>query len=150
MLTLFITALIFVVHTAAPAQPDLAGIAAIITAIVGVVGFVATLVKGRHNNKKVEDVEQAGSYIKGFDALIKLLQGEIAELTAERNEAAREFVADKAHLLDTVQALRTQVSEAEARAAVTRGELAELRGQLKGFLEPEQYERFIRHIDEKV
>ena len=51
-----------VLAAASTAPPDLTGIAAIVTAGIGVVGFLATLIRGKMNNQRVEEVEQAASW----------------------------------------------------------------------------------------
>lgn len=127
--------------------PDLTGIAAVITACIGVAGFLATLWRGKANNKRVEEVEQAASYVKGFDALIKRLQEEIegqrAELTAERTK----WQAERVELMNTISKLRNDLQESISHNTATKAELMELRGQIRGFLTQDQYEEFRRHAE---
>lgn len=134
------------VAAASSAPPDLIGIAAIITAAVGVVGFFATLYRGRANNKRVEEVEQAASYVKGFDALIARQQKEIETLQHEMTESRNIWAREKTELLTTVLDLREQLQKSIASNSVTRSELTELRGQIKGFLTSAQYEEFQKHF----
>jgi uncharacterized protein HemX len=137
--------------------PDLTGIAAIITATVGIVGFLATLLRGKKNNQRVEEVESAAHYIEGFDALIKRLQDEIQDLhgeidaneakwQGEKEQIRRQWTAEKEALLTTIRELRTDLQEQIAANNVLRSELIELRGQIKGFLTKTQYDEFAKHL----
>lgn len=70
----------FILAVTGSSPPDFQGLAALITAGVGVVAFLASLFRGKKSNKRFEEVEEAASYVKGFDALIKRLQEEIEDL----------------------------------------------------------------------
>ncbi|MGH2939568.1 MAG: hypothetical protein ACRDPE_15780 [Solirubrobacterales bacterium] len=137
----------FLIAAAASTPPDLTGIAAIITACIGVVGFLATFARGRANNKRVEEVEHAASYVKGFDSLIDSLQAEIDAVRKDQKDERDQFGAEREAQLEVIRRLRGELSEAVATQAVTRGELAEVKGQIKGFLDPDQYEAFLEHLD---
>lgn len=126
--------------------PDLTGIAAVITAGVGVTAFLATMFRGKKNNKRVEEVEQAASYVKGFDALIKRLQEEIEDLHGEISTERTKWATEKSELMDTIRKLRNELQESIAANATTRSELMELRGQIKGFLNAKEYEEFQKHF----
>lgn len=132
--------------TTASNPPDLTGIAAIITAGVGIVGFLATLFRGKQNNKRVEEVEQAASYVKGFDALIQRLQGEVEGLHRDMEAERGKWESERDGLLMTIRTLRTELRESMAENATTKAELVELRGQIKGFLNAQQYEEFKKHL----
>lgn len=136
--------LIFAVTGGSP--PDLNGIAAIITAGVGMIAFLATLFRGKANNKRVEEVEQAASYVKGFDALIKRLQEEIEDLNGEISIERTKWATEKSELMETIRTLRNELQESIAANATTRSELMELRGQIKGFLNTKEYEEFQKHF----
>lgn len=138
-----IGALVFAAAGGSP--PDLVGIASVITACVGVVAFLATLVRGRANNKRVEEVEQAASYVKGFDALIKRLQEEIETLHNEISVERKKWAEEKSELMATIRMLRNELQEEVVKKSITKSELMELRGQIRGFLTTEQYEEFQRH-----
>lgn len=140
---------ILLAAAAAGSPPDLTGLAAIITACVGVVGFLATLIRGRKNNQRVDEVEQAASYVEGFDALIKRLEAEIEELHVEQRGERKQYAEEKERLLEIIRGLRAELSESLASHAVTRGELAELQGQVKGFLDPQLYREFMKHLTKK-
>lgn len=129
-----------------PAPPDLAGIAALITAGVGVIGFLATLFRGKRNDKRVEQIEQAASYVQGFEGLVNRLQEEVDDLRHELNSERTKWREERQQLLNTIATLRTELQESAAQHAVTRGELAELRGQIRGFLSEADYERFTKGI----
>lgn len=126
--------------------PDLTGIAAIVTACIGIAGFLATLWRGKANNKRVEEVEQAASYVKGFDALIKRLQEEIETLHTEISTERTKWAQEKAELMETIRSLRNELEEKAAKNVLTQSELMELRGQVRGFLTTEQYEEFNKHV----
>lgn len=130
-----IAAVIVTVAGSSGAPPDLTGIAAIVTAAVGVIAFLGTLFRGYKNNQRVREVEQAASYVKGFDALIKRLQNEIEELSSDHEQDRKKWEAEREVLLRTISELRNENYE-------TRGQLAELRGQIKGFLSAQQWEEF--------
>lgn len=125
--------------------PDLTGIAAIITACIGVVGFLATLFRGKNNNKRVEEVESAASYVKGFESLIDNLQSEIKDLrndvraSQQSNEAAREEFEGKFRVLND------ELTDALIAKRTMQAELLELRGQIRGYLNTEQWDEFNRH-----
>lgn len=127
-------------------QPELGNVAAIVTAVIGVIGFIGTFVRGRLNHKKVEEVEQAASYVAGFDSLIKHLQEEIDEISTTQEEERKKWTTEKAHLLATIGTLRSELQESIAANHVTKGELAELRGQIKGFLNAKEYAEFEKHL----
>lgn len=126
--------------------PDLTGIAAVITAGVGVTAFLATLFRGKKNNKRVEEVEQAASYVKGFDSLIKRLQEEIEDLHSEISTERNKWAIEKSELMNTIRTLRNELQESIAADTTTRSELMELRGQVKGFLNAKEYEEFQKHF----
>lgn len=130
--------------TAAP--PDLAGVAALITAGVGIIGFIATLFRGKKNDKRVEEIERAASYVEGFDALIKRLQEEVRDLHEEMASEQTKWKAEREGLLVTIRTLRSELQEQIAGNAVLKSELVELRGQIKGFLSAQQYEEFTKHL----
>lgn len=140
----FIGAVILAATGSTP--PDLTGIAAVVTAVIGVAGFLATLVRGRANNKRVEEVEQAASYVKGFDALIKRLQEEIEDLHTEISTERNKWAQEKAELMETIRSLRNELQERAAKSSLTQSELMELRGQIKGFLTAAEYEEFTKHV----
>lgn len=127
--------------------PDLAGVAAIITALIGVAGFFASLWRGKANNKRVEEVEQAASYVKGFDALIKRLQEEIASLKGEMTQERAKWAKEQEELMRTIAALRTELQDSISHNTASKAELMELRGQIRGFLTQQQYEEFKRHAE---
>lgn len=147
-----LTLLTIAVIAASSAPPDLVGIAAIITAIVGVGGFVATLIRGSNNNKRVEEIEESASYVKGFEALVHRLQGEIDELRTEHREQTREWRKEREQLERTIQSLKAELREVTAEAALTTAqlkqaqlELTQLQEQIRSFLSPEEYEEFKGH-----
>lgn len=117
-----------------------------ITAGVGVIAFLASLFRGKKNNQRVEEVEEAASYVKGFDALIKRLQEEIEDLHSEISTERNKWAQEKAELLATIRALRNDLQESMANNTTTRSELMELKGQIRGFLTADQYEEFTKHI----
>jgi outer membrane murein-binding lipoprotein Lpp len=136
----------FVIAVTQTAPPDLTGIAAIITAGIGVVAFLATFLRGRRNNQRVQEVEQAASYVKGFDALIKRLESEIKQLRNDHDSESRRWQTEKENLRRTIDRLRSELKSAIADNLETRGHLAELRGQIRGFLNEQQYEEFQKHL----
>jgi hypothetical protein len=125
---------------------DLTGVAALITAMVGVGAFVASFFRGRKNNARVEEVEEAASYVKGFDALIKRLQEEIETLHGEMTTERDKWSQEKYELLHTVRNLRTELQESVATNTTTKSQLMELKGQIRGFLTSQQYEEFTKHL----
>lgn len=141
----FIGAVILAATGSTP--PDLTGIAAIITACIGVAGFLATLWRGKANNKRVEEVEQAASYLKGFDALIKRLQEEIESLHSEIATERVKWTQEKTELMETIRTLRNELQAKAATHSLTQSELMELKGQIRGYLTPEQYEEFKHHAE---
>lgn len=126
--------------------PDLTGIAAIITAGVGMIAFLASLFRGKKNNKRVEEVEEAASYVKGFDALIKRLQEEISDLHTDIASERTLWAQEKGELMDTIRVLRNELQTSMAENATTQSQLMELRGQIRGFLSAQQYEEFTKHL----
>lgn len=128
-------------------QPDLAAISGIITAVVGLVGFIASVFRGRANNKRVEEVEQAASYLKGFEGLTKRLQEEIADLNQDIDKERSQWSKEKIELLETIRGLRNELQEHMLNNSVTKNELIELRGQIRGYLTHDQYEEFKRHVE---
>lgn len=138
-------AIIFAATGAAP--PDLAGIAAIITACIGVVGFLATLFRGKANNKRVEEVEQAASYVSGFEGLIKRLQEEVEDLHKEMSTESDKWTKERIQLLETIRTIRNELQEQIMTNNVTKSELAVMLGQIRGFLSPAQYEEFRKHVE---
>lgn len=135
-----------IVAAAESGGPDLTGIAAIATATIGIIGFLATLLRGKRNNTRVEEVEQAASYVQGFDALIKRLQAEIEVMHTEMDQRQRQWNSEKDGLLLTIRSLRSDLQEQIAGNTVLKSELVELRGQIKGFLSKQQYEEFTKHL----
>lgn len=135
-----------VIAAAANAPPDLTGIAALITALIGVIGFLATLIRGKKNNQRVEEVEQAASYVKGFESLINRLKLEMEEVKKEQSEERSKWRKEREDMLDTIRVLRTELREMMAEQAVTKGQLELLRGQIRGFLSTKDYEEFQKHI----
>jgi len=135
-----------IIAAATNSPPDLTGVAAIVTAGIGVVGFLATLIRGKKNNQRVEEVEQAASYVKGFESLINRLKSEMEEVKAEQVEERRKWTQEREELLETVRGLRTELREMMAEHAVTKGQLEMLRGQIRGFLSTKDYEEFQKHI----
>lgn len=142
--TILVGGLIFAVTGGQP--PDLQGLAALITAGVGVIAFLATIFRGKKNNARVEEVEEAASYVKGFDALIKRLQEEIEDLHGEIQTERGKWASEKAELMNIIQTLRTELQESMAANATTKSQLMELRGQIRGFLTNKQYEEFTKHL----
>ncbi|MBS1893656.1 MAG: hypothetical protein JST59_20340 [Actinobacteria bacterium] len=142
-----VAVLTYLAAAAGGAPPDLTGIAALITAGIGVVGFVATAFRGRSNNKRVEEVEQAAGYVKGFDALVRRLQEEVEESREEQKAARVQWAAEKLEHLETVRSLRAELRESLAEHSVTRGKLAQLQGQIRGFLTADQWAEFRSHIE---
>src|SRR6476469_7716499 len=128
------------------APPDLTGIAALITAGIGIVGFLATIFRGRQNNKRVQEVEQAASYVKGFDSLIKRLEVEMKQLRKDHESERMKWITERESLERTINNLRTDLRTQTAKNYETRGLLQELRGQIKGFLNAQQYEEFQKHL----
>lgn len=126
--------------------PDLTGIAAIITASVGVIAFLASLFRGKRNNKRVEEVEEAASYVKGFDSLIKRLQEEIEDLHSEIATERTQWAQEKSELMNTIRELRNELQQSMADKSTTKAQLMELRGQIRGFLSIKEYEEFTKHL----
>lgn len=135
-----------VLAAASTAPPDLTGIAAIVTAGIGVVGFLATLIRGKMNNQRVEEVEQAASYVKGFESLINRLKEEIEDVKEEQIEERHKWAQEREDMLETIRTLRSELRETMAEQAVTKGQLELLRGQIRGFLSTKDYEEFQKHI----
>ncbi|MBS1863038.1 MAG: hypothetical protein JSS68_15155 [Actinobacteria bacterium] len=127
---MLLLSLIYLTVSSSSGGPELTAIAAVITAVAGFIGLIWTIFKGRNRR---DEVEQAGSYIRGVEGLIRRQEEEIGELRRERKE-----------LQDDVSNLRSEVREAKTEATSIRGELSELRGQIRNFLSPEQYEEFKR------
>jgi hypothetical protein len=127
--------------------PDLTGIAALVTAAVGVIGFIVTLVRGRANNKRVEEVEQAASYVKGFEALVARLQDEINVLRDESSVLRQKQQANMAEFENAIGGLQITLRETEAALRSKEGELAQLRGEVRGFLSADEYESFQSHSE---
>lgn len=128
------------------APPDLTGLAAIITAGIGVFAFLISIWRGRQNNQRVQEIEDAASYVKGFDSLTKRLKEEIDELRQEQNTERLQWTKEKLHFEDIVGQLRVELNQQIAANYTLRGELAELRGQIKGFLNAQEYEEFQKHF----
>lgn len=136
--------LVFAVAGSSP--PDLQGLAALITAGVGVIAFLASLFRGKRSSKRFEEVEEAASYVKGFDALIKRLQEEIEDLHSEIATERSKWAQEKAELLSIIRELRNDLQQSVVDKSTTKSQLMELRGQIRGFLTSDQYEEFTKHL----
>lgn len=133
--------------------PDLTGIAAVITAGIGLIGFVATLWRGRKNNQRVSEIEDAASYVKGFDTLTKRLREEIDDLEEKmeklegsQNEERERWFQERNQMQETISNLGLELKEQVINTGTTQAQLSELRGQIRGFLNAKQYNEFQKHI----
>ncbi len=135
-----------VVDQTPAAPPDLTGLAAIITAGIGVFAFLISVWRGRQNNQRVQEIEDAASYVKGFDSLTKRLKEEIHEMRQEQQLERSQWARERLQLEETLGQLRIELNQQIASNYTLRGELAELRGQIKGFLNAQQYEEFQKHF----
>ena len=130
-----------------PAAPtDLTGLAAMITAGIGAFAFIISIWRGKQNNQTVQGIKDAASYVHGFEAVIKRLEEEIDELREQQGRAAEEWEREREQLKATITTLQRELDRQTASNFTLRGELAELRGQIKGFLNAQEYEEFQRHF----
>ena len=128
-------------------SPDLTGIAAIITAAIGVAGFLATLWRGKANNKRVEEVESTTSYLAGFESLIKRLQEEVEELHGELSTTRSDWNREKQVLEDQIGELKAKITSGHLSETELRSELLVLKGSIRGFLSADQYAEFQKHLE---
>lgn len=126
--------------------PDLTGLAAVITAAIGVFGFLATLWRGRENNKKVGEIEDAASYVKGFDSLTKRLREEIEEIHESNRSDKAQWEQERRGYQEALSKLQVELSEQRSANYQVRDELSTLRGQIRGFLSAEEYDEFTKHL----
>lgn len=140
-----ISFLIFAVSNTPTPPPDLTGLAAIITAVIGVVGFFATIYRGRQNNKRVGEIEDAASYVKGFDSLTKRLREEMQDMREEHKQERAQWSNERGNLEEAISKIRVELNQQISENYKVRGELSELHGQIRGFLNTEDYNEFKKH-----
>lgn len=134
-------------QTVAPAAPlDLSGIAAMIMAGVGVVSFLISLYRGRKNNKKVGEIEDAADYVKQIDSLTKRLRDEVEEIRQEQHEERNKWIEERSLLQGQLEQLRKEHSDQVIENYKLKAELSKIKELLQKYLDPQEYEDFTKHL----
>lgn len=160
MLTTILTATVsvglFVLAAATgtpPPGPDLTGYAAVGTFILGAIAFIASIVRGRKNNAKIGELEDAADYVKEINSQHESLRGEIAQIRKEHKDERSQWIEEKSVLQSQLTELRKELQEQvidnyklreENRKLV--GEIDRILKQLKQYVSTEEYEEFTKKV----